>query len=89
MKRRVAHRANLHVAGQHDVLLAFDVEFERGCGEVALEDLLPQRVVFEIDGLWRLAVAVDDGWYISVAACLACGPLACTRARRCLERDKL
>ena len=34
---------DLHVAGDARVLLAFDVEFERRRGEVALEDLLPQR----------------------------------------------
>ena len=53
------------------------------------EDLLPQSVVLEADRFGGFVVAVNDGRHISIAASLACGPLAGTRARRSLERDKL
>ncbi len=74
--------------GMTRLLLALDVHLEHGGGEVALQDLLPQLVVVERDGFRRLAGAVDDGGHFSFAASLACGPLACTRARRGFELDR-
>jgi len=86
--RLILDGVGLQVARDDAVLLPVDVDIDDGRGEVTLDDLLPQVVVVEDDGQRRFAVAIDDSRNFSFTTCLACGPLAGTRARRSLERNK-
>jgi len=83
--RQVLDGIDLELARKHAALFAVDLDLEHGGGEVALLGLLPEVVVVEDDHLRRLAVTVNDAWYLSFTTGLACGPLACTRARRGFE----
>jgi len=76
---------DLHLARDHAGLGRANHDIEHSRGEVALEDLLPQLVALDGDGLGGLVVTIDDGGDIPLSAGLACGPLACTRARRGFE----
>ena len=52
--RLILDGIDLQVARDDAAFLAFDDDLDHGRGEVALEDLLPEVVVVEGDGLGRL-----------------------------------
>ena len=82
---QVLHGVDLQLARKHAVHFAVDLDLEHGGGEVALDHLFPQVAIIENDQLGRLAVAVDHSRNLAFTTGLACGPLACTRARRGFE----
>ncbi len=90
VERMILDRIDLHVAGNDaDLLTAGDVDIEHRRGEVTLDELLPEIIAVDGDGLGGLIVTIDDGGDIPFTASLACGPLACTWARRGFELGNL
>ena len=68
MDREIADRIELHGAGDHPRLGAVDVEGEDGALEMAGEELLRDRPIFDRDRLRVLLVAVKDAGNAPLAA---------------------
>src|SRR5690606_19944665 len=92
MDRQVLDHVALDGTADHTAVLAVDAQGDEAGEEPSGLEFLEKLVRPDVDRLRGLAAAVDDPWYISLAACLPGGPLACPRARhglenRCLSHD--
>ncbi len=59
--RMILHGIDLHVAGNDADLVRPDGDIEHRRGEVTLDDLLPEIVAVDGNGLGWLVVTIDDG----------------------------